>query len=102
MAANKRTDHEIERGEIMRFLAELGFRPATPRSILAHLDYMGYSVTDEVMAFHLRYLASKGLIEIELFDRNLGQAERVRIATITAAGVDALDLRRKGELGARF
>ena len=98
----KLTDHEIERGEILRFLAELGFRPATPRSVLAHLDYMGYSLTAEVMDFHLRYLACKGLIDIELFARNLGEAERVRIATITAAGVDALDRRRKGEVGVRF
>lgn len=88
---------EIERGEILRFLAELGFAPATPRTLRVHLDHAALSVGEDQMEFHLRYLIGKGFI---IADSD--GAGTILCVRITPAGVDLLDRRRAGDPGVRF
>lgn len=98
----KPTTAEVERGEILRLLAEMSFRPATPKTILAHLDYMGYAINNDRLRFHLNYLCEKRFVEIEMADHDLGEDERIRVVKITPAGIDLLDRRKKGDSGVRF
>ncbi len=93
---------EVERGEILRFLAEINFRPATFATLLAYLDHRALSITSSQLAFHLRYLAGKGFVEITNEPKSLGQCERILIAKITPAGIDLLDQRRAGDSGVKF
>lgn len=95
--------HAVERGEIVRFLVELGLgRSATPRTLVHHLDDMGYAVSEESLAFHLRYLAEKAYVQLEFFPRQPGERERIRAARATTAGVDLHDRRKAGDIGVRF
>jgi DNA topoisomerase IA len=95
--------HAVERGEIVRFLVELGLgRAATPRTLIHHLDDMGYAVSEESLAFQLRYLAEKGFVDLDCFPREAGKQERVRSVKVTSAGVDLHDRRKAGDTGVRF
>jgi len=100
--ANKQTLHEVERGEILRYLAEVYPRAATPRTLQHHLDYVGYAVTADDLDFHLGYLAQKGFLEVETYPTDVGEEREIRVLRITPAGIDLLDRRRKGEPGVRF
>lgn len=93
--------HEVERGEILRYLAEVYPASATPRTLLHHLDYSGYSIGDDELGFHLTYLAQKGFIRLEA-DEQVGEECRIRIVAITPEGIDLLDRRKRGESGVRF
>ena len=99
---NKELTHEVERGEIIRYLAEVGFSTVTFRALINHLDYSGYSVTDEGLEFHLGYLTQKGFIEIEEEQKEAGKKKRILFVQITPAGVDLHDHRKKGDTGVRF
>lgn len=94
--------HEVERGEIIRYLAEAGFSPVTFRALISYLDYSGYSVTEEGLEFHLRYLTQKGFIKIEEERHKAGEKQRILFAEINPAGVDLLDQRKRGDTGIRF
>ena len=94
--------HEVERGEIIRFMAEVGFSAVTPRTLINHLDYSGYSVTEEGLEFHLQYLTQKGFVEIEEEQKEAGKKKRILFTKITPAGVDLLDHRKRGDTGVRF
>ncbi len=98
----KQTQHEVERGEILRYLAEVYPRRITPRTLQHHLDYAGYTVSEDDLDFHLGYLVEKGFVEVDVLEREAGKQPHVRVVKITPAGIDLLDRRRKGETGVRF
>jgi hypothetical protein len=102
MKKSRPTTREVERGEVLRYLAEVYPSLATLRSLVNHLDYSGYSVSAEDLEFHLWYLAEKGFVEIDEYPREAGERRQIRGAKITPAGVDLLDHRKKGDPGVRF
>lgn len=101
MANRIRTNrHKTERGQILRYLAELGLgQSATPRSLLDFMDDYGYSLTPDRLDFHLRYMAEKGFVRLESFPKEIGLPELIRTVSITAKGVDYIDRRRAGDEG---
>ncbi len=93
---------EVERGEMLRFLAEVFPDGATPRTLLHHLDFSGYTVDRDGMAFHIEYLHGKGYVELEHQEREAGHPPEIRLVKITPAGIDLLDRRKKSETGVRI
>src|SRR2546426_8931620 len=64
------TLHEVERGEILRYLLEVYPAGATPKALQNHLDYMRYNVSDDDLEFDLAYLDEKHFISIEIGERS--------------------------------
>ena len=95
------TNKEVERGEILRYLAEAYPGVATFSGIINYLDYAAYSTTKEDVEFHLEYLMGKGFIEIEEHPRVAGHLRKIRAIKITPAGIDLLDRRAVGDSGVR-
>ena len=94
--------HEIERGEILRFLAEVYPNPVTPNMLMHHLDDSAYSVDDDELGFHFAYLFEKGYIALEEFARRAGEKRRIRWVKITARGIDRIDNRPPESDGVRI
>ena len=93
MARTKsKSQHELDRTEILRYLNECGLQPVTPKSILVYMDETLRPVSDEGLDFHLRYMRDRGWVEIGV-EKFIGKPEVIRWARITAAGVDEYDRR---------
>lgn len=92
---------EIERGYILRYLCELGLdAPATLKTLQRYLDDLGYPCSVEKMDFHLRYLAEKGFVTLDVFGREVGQEKAaIRSVKVTTKGVDLIDRRRSDDIG---
>ncbi len=101
MAAKTNAVREVERGEILRYLAEVNFGWITPRTLLAYLDHRALSIGTEQLDFHLNYLAEGGLILIQWEPKELGKKPCILAVKITKAGIDALDQRPAGDPGFR-
>jgi len=95
------TNKEVERGEILRYLAEAYPGVATFPGIINYLDYSAYTITKEDVEFHLEYLMGKGFVEIEEHPRVAGVLRKIRAIKITPAGIDLLDRRTAGDSGVR-
>lgn len=95
-------DDEIKRGEILRYLSLVGFKPVTPKTLLYHLRDVRYPCTVSALYFHLQYLAKKEWVELEWTPEEIGKEPQILGVKITATGVDILDRRRVGELGVSF
>ena len=99
---NNALAREVERGEILRYLAEVYPGGATPTTLLHHMDYSGYTVDRSTLSFHITYLAEKGYALIDAYVPEVGHPSEVRLVKITPAGIDLLDRRKKGESGVRI
>jgi hypothetical protein len=97
-AAEQRV-HEIQRGEILRYLAIVYPAWATPKMLLYHLRDLRYPATSKTLRFHLEYLAGKGLLEVQREREAIGEEQAVLATRITPVGIDALDNRTGGDLG---
>ena len=92
-----KSEHELDRTEILRYLNECGLQPVTPKSVLIYLDDCLRPVSLVAVEFHLRYMRDRGWVELGI-EKKVGQPEAVRWARITANGVDEYD-RRCAALG---
>jgi predicted transcriptional regulator len=97
--ATTKSEHELDRTEILRYLNECGLQPVTPKSILIYLDDCLRPVSLEAVEFHLRYMRDRGWVELGI-EKKVGQPEQIRWTRITANGVDEYD-RRCAALGDR-
>ena len=87
-----RSENEIDRTEILRYLKECGLQPVTPRSVQIYLDDSLRPVSDEGIAFHLRYMRDRGWVELGM-EKKVGAHEQIAWARVTADGVDEFDRR---------
>jgi predicted transcriptional regulator len=92
-----KSEQEFDRTEILRYLAECGLQPVTPKSILIYLDDCLRPVSPLGVEFHLRYMRDRGWVELGL-EKKVGEPEAIRWTRITAEGVDEYD-RRCAALG---
>jgi hypothetical protein len=92
-----KSEQELDRTEILRYLNECGLQPVTPRSILIYLDDCLRPVSLGGVEFHLRYMRDRNWVELGV-EKKAGQAEVVLWTRITADGVDEYD-RRCAALG---
>ena len=95
--ATTKSEHELDRTEILRYLNECGLQPVTPKSVLIYLDDCLRPVSLVAVEFHLRYMRDRGWVELGI-EKKVGQPEVIRWARITANGVDEYD-RRCAALG---
>jgi hypothetical protein len=93
---------EIERGEILRYLAIAYPDSATPKMLLYHLRDIRYPVTDRMLAYHLEYLAQKGWVAIDYATELVGQERHILAVAITPAGIDLHDRRKAGDTGVKL
>jgi hypothetical protein len=98
--------HEIQRGEILRYLARAGFNPVPPKSLLYHLRDMRYPSGWKSLNFHLEYLEQKGWVKLERAQprgaEELPEEKKILAVVITAAGVDAQDARLPSGSGVKL
>ena len=98
--------HEIQRGEILRYLARAGFIAVPPKSLLYHLRDMRYPTGWNALNFHLEYLEQKGWVKLERGRprgaEELAEEKKIVAVVITAAGVDAQDARLPNEPGVKL
>ena len=87
-----KTEQEIDRTEILRYLNECGLQPVTPKSILLYLDDCLRPVSAAGVEFHLRYMRDRGWVELGI-EKKMGVPEVIRWTRITANGVDEYDRR---------
>jgi len=87
-----KSENEIDRTEMLRYLKECGLQPVTPRSIQIFLDDSLRPVSDEGIDFHLFYMRDRGWVELGL-QKRIGAPEFITWARITADGVDEFDRR---------
>jgi predicted transcriptional regulator len=87
-----KTEQEIDRTEILRYLNECGLQPVTPKSILLYLDDCLRPVSAAGVEFHLRYMRDRGWVELGV-EKKPGAPEVIRWTRITANGVDEYDRR---------
>jgi hypothetical protein len=87
-----KSEQELDRTEILRYLNECGLHPVTPKSILIYLDNSLRPVSLDAVDFHLRYMRDRGWVELGI-EKTVGQPEAVRWTRITANGVDEYDRR---------
>ncbi|MGD1100915.1 MAG: hypothetical protein ABSA59_02520 [Terriglobia bacterium] len=92
-----KSEQELDRTEILRYLNECGLQPVTPRSILIYLDDCLRPVSLQGVDFHLRYMRDRGWVELGI-EKKFGMPEVIRWTRITANGVDEYD-RRCAALG---
>jgi len=92
-----KSEQELDRTEILRYLNECGLQPVTPRSILIYLDDCLRPVSETAVEFHLRYMRDRGWVELGV-EKKAGAPEAIRWTRITANGVDEYD-RRCAALG---
>lgn len=92
-----KSEQELDRTEILRYLNECGLQPVTPKSILIYLDDCLLPVSLEAVEFHLRYMRDRGWVEVGV-EKHAGSPEVIRWTRITANGVDEYD-RRCAALG---
>ena len=95
--ATTKSEHELDRTEVLRYLNECGLQPVTPKSVLIYLDDCLRPVSLVAVEFHLRYMRDRGWVELGI-EKKVGQPEVIRWARITANGVDEYD-RRCAALG---
>ena len=91
------TVHEIQRGYILRYLALAYPAVVTPLMVHYELRRGRYSSTDKNLTFQLHYLQEKGWVTLEDNDPQIGEEEKILTIKITAAGIDVVDRRRRGE-----
>ena len=92
-----KSEQELDRTEILRYLNECGLQPVTPKSILIYLDDCLRPVSLQAVEFHLRYMRDRGWVELGI-EKRVGIPEMIRWTRITANGVDEYD-RRCAALG---
>ena len=90
--ATTKSEHELDRTEILRYLNECGLQPVTPKSILIYLDDCLRPVSLLAVEFHLRYMRDRGWVELGI-EKKVGLPEQIRWTRITANGVDEYDRR---------
>lgn len=93
----RKSEHELDRTEILRYLNECGLQPVTPKSILIYLDDCLRPVSAEGIDFNLRYMRDRGWVELGV-EKIVGAPDVIRWTRITANGVDEYD-RRYAALG---
>ncbi len=87
-----KSEQELDRTEILRYLNECGLQPVTPRSIVIYLDDCLRPVSLAGVEFHLRYMRDRGWVEVDV-EKKAGHPEVIRWTRITANGVDEYDRR---------
>ena len=87
-----KSEQELDRTEILRYLNECGLQPVTPKSILVYLDDCLRPVSLATVDFHLRYMRDRGWVEVGV-EKKAGAPEIIRWTRITANGVDEYDRR---------
>ncbi len=87
-----KSENEIDRTEILRYLKECGLQPVTPRSIQIYLDDSLRPVSEDAIEFHLLYMRDRGWVQLGM-QKRVGAEEFVTWARITADGVDEFDRR---------
>jgi len=92
-----KSENEIDRTEMLRYLKECGLQPVTPRSIQIYLDDSLRPVSEDAIEFHLLYMRDRGWVELGQ-QKRVGAQEFITWARITADGVDEFD-RRASVLG---
>ena len=92
-----KSQQELDRTEILRYLNECGLQPVTPRSIMIYLDDCLRPVSLEGVEFHLRYMHDRHWVELGA-EKKAGRPEVILWTRITADGVDEYD-RRCAALG---
>jgi hypothetical protein len=95
--AKSKSQQELDRTEILRYLNECGLQPVTPRSIMIYLDDCLRPVSCEGVEFHLRYMHDRRWVELGV-EKAAGRQEAILWTRITADGVDEYD-RRCAALG---
>jgi hypothetical protein len=89
-----KSEHELDRTEILRYLNECGLQPVTPRSVVIYMDDCLRPVSSEGVEFHLRYMRDRGWVVLGV-EKKIGAAEIILWTRITADGVDEYDRRCK-------
>lgn len=87
-----KSEQELDRTEILRYLNECGLQPVTPRSIVIYLDDCLRPVSQTGVEFHLRYMRDRGWVEVGA-EKKVGHPEVILWTRITANGVDEYDRR---------
>lgn len=93
---------ELTRGEILLYLRKIYPEGATSTTLQHYLEERAYPVDGGKFDFHVRYLAEANFVTFELFHRELGRPERIRLVKITRAGIDEVEGRPKSSSGVRF
>lgn len=84
-------ERQILRKEILSILAETNERGgATKKLLQVVLEKQGYDVSELTIGLELRYLAGKGLVQIESIS-NPALGIKKEIVQITSMGIDQLE-----------